>query len=281
MRYVTAADEQEALTFLQDGNVRVVAGGTDLFPAMGDHGVMPPVLDVTGLEAFRGITRTASGWRIGATTTWREIIQADLPSMFHGLQAAAREVGSVQIQARGTIGGNICNASPAADGVPPLLTLDAEVELISANGLRRMPLADFILGVRKTDLRPGELLQSVLIPDLPAHALSGFAKLGTRRYLVISIAMASVLVVPDGCGGFSDARISVGACSPVATRLAQLEEMVVTVQRAEILEEIDSGHFTSLSPIGDMRATGSYRMRAAETLVRRILTGFLKEGARG
>ncbi len=281
MRYVTATTEQEALTVLKGGDVRVVAGGTDLFPALNDQAVLPPALDISALAAFNGITRTASGWRIGAATPWRDIIRADLPAMFHGLQAAAREVGSVQIQARGTIGGNICNASPAADGVPPLLTLDAGVDLISENGCRQVPLSDFLLGVRQTDLRPGELLRSIVIPDLPDHCLSGFEKLGARRYLVISIAMVSALVVPDGCGGFSDARIAVGACSAVARRLTRLEELVVSAQRAEFLEEIYSGHFTALSPIGDVRASGAYRMRVSETLVRRMLTGFLKEGACG
>ena len=107
---------------------------------------------------------TAGGLRIGACTTWSAIRDAALPPAFDALRAAAAEVGGGQIQNAGTIGGNLCNASPAADGVPPLLALDAEVELASAAGTRRLPLAAFLRGPRRTDRRPGEMLTAVLIP---------------------------------------------------------------------------------------------------------------------
>ncbi len=281
MSYVTAATPQEAFTTLRKTGVSIVAGGSDFFPSLGDQVVPPPILDITALPGFSGISQQDGFWRIGAATTWSEIAKANLPPVFRGLQAAAREVGSVQIQNRGTIGGNICNASPAADGVPPLLTLDAVVELISATGARQLPLSDFITGVRQTDLRPGELLQAILIPELPEGAISVFEKLGLRRYLVISIAMAAVVIVPDGRGGIAQARVAVGACSPVARRLNDLEYKLKDMQLIDINTQINADDFDELSPIGDVRASQKYRMRAAETLVRRMLAGFSKESIDG
>ena len=132
------------------------------------------------------------GLRIAACTTWSEIRDAALPPACDALRAAAAEVGGRQIQNAGTIGGNLCNASPAADGVPPLLALDAAVELASAAGTRRLPLAAFLLGPRRTDRRPGEILTAVLLPEAALAGRSVFLKLGARRHLVISIAMVAV-----------------------------------------------------------------------------------------
>src|SRR6202035_3905975 len=125
--------------------------------------------------------------RIGGLTTWTEIVRTPMPRCFDALKSAAREIGGIQIQNRGTVAGNLCNASPAADSVPPLLALDAEVELVSAAGPRRMPLAEFIVGNRKTARQPNEILSQILVPRTVENAASTFLKLGARRYLVISI----------------------------------------------------------------------------------------------
>src|SRR5258706_7329911 len=138
--------------------VQVLSGGTDFYPALGDRIAREPVMDISGLGELRGVSSDAGYFRIGGLTTWSEILRTPLPRCFDALKSAAREVGGVQIQNRGTVAGNLCNASPAADGVPPLLALDAEVELVSNVGGRRMPLADFIVGSRKTQRKPDELL---------------------------------------------------------------------------------------------------------------------------
>ncbi len=221
------------------------------------------------LPGFRGIEKTASGWRIGAATRWSDIVRAKLPPAFDGLKAAAREVGSVQIQNAGTIGGNICNASPAADGVPPLLTLNASIELVSRGAVRVLPLDRFIAGVRRTDLRPGELVSAVLLPELAQDLHSSFIKAGARRYLVISIAMVAVaLNVRDGRIG--ETRIAVGACSPVAQRLPALEADLVG-RRTDDLPQIAAGHLAPLSPISDVRGSSTYRREAAAEMISRAL----------
>lgn len=273
MSYLAPRSLGEALEALGSGGFRVLAGGTDLYPALRDRPVTFPVLDIGRIAELRGIARTADGgWRIGAATTWTDVINAALPDAFDGLKAAAREVGSIQIQNAGTVGGNLCNASPAADGVPPLLTLDAAVELASVRGNRVLPLAEFVTGVRTTARQPDELLTAVLVPPQPEAACAAFRKLGSRRYLVISIAMVATLVVADATGRIADARIAVGACSPVARRLPALERTLRGQPVAAAAAQVRPEHLAPLAPIDDVRASAAYRLHAVAVLLRRALS---------
>ena len=188
---------------------------------------------------------------------------------FDGLKLAAREVGSRQIQNAGTIAGTLCNASPAADGVPPFLTLDAEVELASLSGSRRIPLASFITGVRQVDLKHGEIVVALHVPKAPDGLSGSFAKLGSRKYLVISIAMVAVAINRDQSGQIVDARVAVGACSPVAQRLPLLEKELIGKPLADV--QVHARHFEGLSPIDDVRGSASYRLDAARELILRLL----------
>src|SRR5690606_31422727 len=138
------------------------------------------LLDLSGLRALRGIDGRAADWRSGALTTLSDLARAPLDPSLAALQQAAREVGGVQIQNQATIGGNLCNASPAADGVPALLALDARVELSSVRGVRTLPLSGFVLGNRRTAIAPDELLTTVIVPRRSPRALSRFLKLGHR-----------------------------------------------------------------------------------------------------
>ena len=230
------------------------------------------VLDIGAIAALRGITADAHGWQLGATTTWSELIEADLPPLFDGLKQAAREVGGRQIQNAGTLAGNICNASPAADGVPCLLALDAEVE-IAGPVIRRLPLRQFITGVRCTALAPGEIVVALHVPRPRHDARSAFVKLGARRYLVISIAMAAAtLEIADG--RVASARVAVGACSPVAERLPLLEAALVGTPCDRLADRVEAAHLAPLSPIDDVRGSASYRQDVVVTLLRRLLAGF-------
>ncbi|SEP76754.1 FAD binding domain-containing protein [Thalassovita taeanensis] len=265
----------DALEIARTGGVTITAGCTDLFPATQAQALRGPVLDVTGIAGMRGITQSATGWRIGAATTWTDILRADLPGAFDGLRAAAREVGSVQIQNAGTIGGNLCNASPAADGVPALLTLDAEVELCSTAGTRRMALDTFLTGPRQTLLAPGELLTAVLLP--PVAGTGGFLKLGARRYLVISIAMVAARLEIEA-GHIRHAALAVGACSAVARRLPAQEAALTGAPVARAASRIDASVLQpDLSPITDIRADATYRAHSATVLMRRLVVGICQE----
>lgn len=266
MDYFRPATLNEAFAPLAAG-ARVLAGGTDLYP-LAQRRIAGPVVDLTGLPDLHGIHATPEGLRIGAMTTWSAIAEANLPAACRALQQAALQVGGRQIQNAGTIGGNLCNASPAADGVPPLLVLEAEVELASGIGTRRLALADFITGPRRTALAPGEVLVAL---HLPAAALSGrsaFLKLGARAYLVISIAMVAVRVQLAG-DRISAARVAVGACSPVARRVPLAETALCgpVVGAGERLRAVDIS--ADLAPIDDIRASAQYRRMAVPELVQR------------
>ncbi|MFO1087141.1 MAG: FAD binding domain-containing protein [Reyranellaceae bacterium] len=249
----------------------VLAGGTDFYPARVGRPIVGDVLDIGAIAELRGISAHAQGWRLGATTTWSELIESDLPPLFDGLKQAGREVGGRQIQNAGTLAGNLCNASPAADGVPCLLALGAEIDIASRRGSRRLPIDQFITDVRRTSLAADELVVAIHVPRPRHEARSGFLKLGARRYLVISIAMvAATLEVADG--RVVSAAIAVGACSPVAARLPALEAALVgAALDARLPERIKVAHLAPLAPIDDVRGSAAYRRDAAAVLVRRLL----------
>ncbi len=272
MAHFSPRSIEEALALLGGAQPpRIVAGGTDVMVGVPRELAASGVLDIMRLGELRGISRGPEGWRIGAATRWAEIVAHPLPPAFAALQEAAREVGAVQIQNAGTIAGNICNASPAADGVPPLLVLEAEVELAAPGGRRRLPLADFVTGVRRTARRADEIVVALHLPD-PAPGTGGaFVKLGSRHSLVISIAMAAAVVRLDG-GQIAAARVAVGACSPVAQRLPEWEAALVGRKADDPAALLpDPAHLAPLSPIDDLRASAAYRLAAARELCRRAV----------
>jgi CO/xanthine dehydrogenase FAD-binding subunit len=262
----------EALEALAQTGGTILAGGTDLFPAFTGTQLAAPVIDISRVAELKGIRFKEDFVEIGARTTWTEVLTAGLPAGFDGLRAAAREVGSIQIQNAATVAGNICNASPAADGVAALLALDAEVTLASRTDVHAISLADFVQGNRKTARQADEIVTCIRIPRRWENGASSFLKLGARRYLVISIVMVAVNLIPDSNGRVRQAAVCVGSCSPRALRLKELEQALVGVPIGPQLQTVPTAaHFASLSPIDDVRATAVYRRDAARTLVRRAL----------
>jgi N-methylhydantoinase B len=277
---------EQALAIRAEGAVTVLAGGTDVYPARAARmgwGDMrqPDILDISAVPGLRGIAEGAGGWRIGALTTWTDIVRADLPALFDGLKLAAREVGGAQIQNRGTIAGNICTASPAGDGAPNLLALDAGVELASRRGRRVVPMRAFIDGYRHTQCEPHELVTAILVPRPAAAETRGhFLKLGARRYLVISIVMVAGVIELDAAGRIGAARVAVGACSAVPQRLPALEAALVGQPPAGGAEVAAASHFEALTPIDDIRGSADYRRQAALALVRDLLSELAEPGRR-
>lgn len=254
-----------------DPGLKLLAGGTDVYPTLGEKVRRQALLDLSGIADLRGIVR-ADGWiRLGALATWTDVLRADLPAWFDGLRLAAREVGSVQIQNVATVVGNICNASPAADGTAALLALDTQVAVDGPAGPRRVALADFVTGVRKVALAPGEIVTALYIPDRGDDGRAGFLKLGARHYLVISIAMVAATLHRDTAGRIAHAAVTVGSCSPVAQRLPALEARLIGRDPRAAAGVPVAEDLAALSPIDDVRATAVYRRDAALTLVRRTL----------
>lgn len=275
LRFVRPTSIAEALRTLEQPGVMVIAGGTDFFPGLGNQPIDGTVLDVSAVSGLLTITRSAEAVSIGGAVTWSNIVSADLPRCFEALKQAARMIGSVQIQNRGTIAGNLCNASPAADGVPPLLILDAEVTLQSASGTRCLPLHEFVLGRRQTQRQSNELVTAITVPARMAEAYSVFTKLGSRQYLVISIAMVAVGLqihrLKEG-PSISEARIALGSCGPRALRLRSLEDALRGAPATPgIAALVTKDHLAELTPIDDVRASADYRLKAARVLVRDAL----------
>lgn len=262
-----------AARLLANGPWAVLAGGTDLYPAHVGRPLPLPVLDLSGIASLRGIGRDERGWILGATTTWSELLRAGLPPLFDALKAAAREIGGVQIQNAGTIAGNLCNASPAADGAPVLMALGASVLLAGERGERELPVEHFVLGPRRTARADDELVTALRVPFSGAGARSAFLKLGGRKYLTISMTMVAVALDVDPAGVIVAAGVAVGACSAVARRLPSLEARLIgaSVTGRDLGLLVHPADLASLTPLDDLRASAAYRLDATLTLLRRAL----------
>lgn len=270
--YLRPESLADALAGLAAGRRTILAGGTDYYPARVGQPLDEDLLDITAIGTLRGIATSSGGLRIGALVRWSELAAADLPPAFDGLREAAKQIGGLQVQNAGTVCGNVCNASPAADGIPNLLVLEASVELASTAGTRTVPIDAFVTGNRMTQRRAEELVVALIVPEPPAGARSRFEKLGARTYLVISIAMVASLIAPTRNGTVAAARIAVGACSAVAQRLARLEDSLRGQRIGPELAEVPQpGHLAPLAPIDDVRGTAGYRADATLTLIRRSL----------
>lgn len=272
----------EALKLLAQGAWQPLAGGTDVFPSLVGKALSRPLVNLAAISALKGMSRVnvngGSFWRIGASETWAALRETRLPAGLEALSQAAAEIGGRQVQNQGTLGGNLCNASPAADGVPVLLALEAEVELRSLRGSRRLSVADFVLGNRRTALAADELLVAIDIPLGSDRARSSFLKLGHRRFLVISIAMVAVAVDCDAQGRLARCAIAVGACSAAARRLTTLESLLVGLAASEAparaaraLSGDRENLLAPLSPIDDVRGTARYRRDAVRELIPRAI----------
>lgn len=284
-RYCRPTSLEEALALkaqsAEHAPLTVLAGGTDVYPVRTQRAAWfepypSDMLDIGALAELGGVEHGQQGTRMGALASWSAVIAAELPPAFDALKQAARQVGGVQIQNRGTLAGNLCNASPAADGVPPLLALDAEVELASLRGRRRLPLSAFIFGNRRTALAADELLIAIHVPPQSDVMRSTFLKLGARSYLVISIASVAANLALDHQGRIAALRLAVGACSAAPQRLTALElRLLGQAASPALAEAVTSADLAPLSPIADVRASATYRAHSALVLVRRALAGLL------
>ncbi len=260
----------DALYSLSKEKLTIAAGCTDLLPSTQQENLGNNILDISGIKSLRHISFENGFRKIGSGVTWTDLVENnELPKCYDMLKECSLQIGSKQIQNLGTIGGNLCNASPAADGVPCLLSLDASIELLSLNGKRVLKLEDFIKGSRETELKNNEILSAILIPKEAEIGRSSFLKLGARKYLVISIAMiACKLNLKKDV--ISEIAISVGSCSAVAKRIKSLENLLIGKSIKDELTSIilNYNYENYLSPINDIRGTNTYRFKASKVLVK-------------
>jgi CO/xanthine dehydrogenase FAD-binding subunit len=257
----------DALKMLRDeGPLVPLAGCTDLYVAL-NFGTLRPTrfLNLWNLDSLRGIETRGTALRIGALTTYTDIItSAAVRRRLPMLAAAAREIGGVQIQNRGTIGGNVANASPAGDTLPVLLAADAVVVLRSAAGTRRVPMTSFYTGYRQSVARSDELIVSFEIPA--ARGRQWFRKVGTRA--AQAIAKIVVAGVWDTRRGGAPPRLAMGSVAPTPLRLSQTEDALA---RGASLAEAQEVLQREIAPIDDLRSTAEYRRTVAANLLGQFL----------
>jgi len=259
----------------EPGQWRPFAGGTDLMVLL-DAGKLPPAryLSLWHLGELRHIDVTDGEIVIGALTTYSDILQspairADCPLLCN----AAAETGGVATQNRGTIGGNIANASPAADTPPALLTYDASLELISVRGARRVAYDKFHLGYKKMDLAPDELIASIRVVRGRGAWRQGWRKVGTRRAQAISkICFASVLDVDSASGTVRDVRIGLGSVAPTVVRAIHAEAALRgRALTPDTIAAARGALASDITPIDDLRSSAAYRRRVTENLLEQVL----------
>lgn len=280
MDYFRAPTVQEALAKLaEEPRRRVICGATDAFADISLVPARSAWVDISRIDALRRIER-CDGWaRIGAASSWESIARtAWLPA---ALRDAAAAVGSLQIRLQGSIGGNLCHASPVADGVPPLLSLDAQVELASVRGVRRLPLQEFLLGSGRIALKADELLVAVLFA-LPSEAdRTAFVKCTNRDGSALAVVSAAVRLRMSAVNTIEAAAVAVGGASEVPLRMPALEASLQG-RRAEALRDVIEGaSLAALTPIDDCRATAVHRTHLARIGIMRALTHCIEEAAHG
>lgn len=277
-QYVAPTSLDEAAEYLRAGEVTILAGGTDLMPQSqgGRLKIKRTLMNIHRIAELNGITLGDGAIRIGALASITEIMQSDLVKQHLPiLVEACDHFASDQIRNAATLGGNVCNASPAGDMLVPLLVLDAEVELVSKpNGSltrRRMPLCEFFAGPGKTRRGPAELLAGVRIGVPPAHHYARFFKFGTRPALdisAISIGIAGVL--KDGA--LSRVRVAFGAVAPVPMRAPRTEQALEGRHLdAAAIDAVAAVAREEVTPIDDIRASAWYRKELIHNITRRML----------
>ena len=277
-KYVAPTSLEQAAEYLRGGEVTILAGGTDLMPQSqgGRLQIKRTLMNIHHIEELKGIAIEDGAIRIGALATITEIMQSKLVQKYLPiLIEACDRFASDQIRNAATLGGNICNASPAGDTLVPLIVLDTEVELASKpNGSlarRRLPLAEFFTGPGKTRCGAAELLAGVRIPLPPAMHYARFFKFGTRPALdisTISIAIAGSLKN----GALSNVRVAFGAVAPVPMRAPRTEQALEgTRLDAASIEAIAGVARDEVTPIDDIRATAWYRKELIHNITKRML----------
>jgi CO/xanthine dehydrogenase FAD-binding subunit len=272
MRRVDRLDE--ALALLGAGGWMPFAGGTDLMVLL-EMGKLSKrrFLDIWGVRELRGITTDAGGVRIGALSTYTDLLEHPVvASEFPLVCAAARETGAVAIQNRGTVGGNIANASPAADLPPALLVYEAELELASARGSRRVPYDTFHRDYKAMDLAEDELIVSVRLPRTSTISRQSYRKVGTRRAQAISkICFAGIADIRNGVA--HDVRIAFGSVAPTVVRARAAEHVLRgRALDATTIASARGALREDLAPIDDLRSTAHYRLIVAGNLLEEFLS---------
>ena len=282
--YLKPRDLNEALLFAREyrHRKRFLAGGTDLIVRLKDNLIREDyIIDIGEIEELRGIEKKNGEIHIGPITTHSEIIESEITKKYAPLLVeAVKTIGSPQIRNRGTIGGNICNASPAGDSIPALVVSEARFVVKSLNNERIIDIKDFFVGPGKTSLKQDEILYKIIIPEWRENEIGFFNKLGQRNAMSISIASVAVKLEREKDNKFKRALVSFGAVSPVVNRATKCENLLTEreLDSKDYIFEAANCALDEVNPITDVRATREYRREVSKYLLYESLLNLLGIG---
>jgi carbon-monoxide dehydrogenase medium subunit len=274
MRYEAPRSLDQAVALLagEHGEARVLAGGTDLLVQMRTDMVDPVlVVDIKGIAETRQIKEEAGGFRVGAAVTGAELKEHQkLKAAWPGVVEAANLIGSTQVQGRATMGGNLCNGSPAADSVPALIAAAAKASIVGPKGRRELAVEDVMLAPRKLALEKGEIVASFLLPARPAHTGDAYLRFIPRTEMDIAVVGCGICLTLDATGVCTAARVSLGAVAARPLLVAEAAKVLIgTKIDDDALQKLDAAAQGACRPIDDKRGTKEYRVKVAGVLARR------------
>jgi CO/xanthine dehydrogenase FAD-binding subunit len=274
MRYEAPESLNGAVALLAGatGEARVLAGGTDLLVQMRAEIVDPDlIVDIKKIPETRVVTEEKGGWRIGAAVTGAELKEhPKLTQIWPGVVEAANLIGSTQVQGRATLGGNLCNGSPAADSVPALIAAGAVATVAGPQGTRDIPVEDVMLGPRQLALRKGEIVVSFLLPPRPPRSGDAYLRFIPRTEMDIAVVGAGVSLTVDPAGTIAAARVSLGAVAARVLLVPEAARAIVGTRLDEAAQErLAAAARAACRPIDDKRGTTEFRIEVAGVLARR------------
>ena len=274
VRYEAPETLQAAVALLAgvSGPARILAGGTDVIVQMETDLIEPSLLvDIKKIKETRQIVPENGGFRIGAAVPGMEIINhAGICKAWPGVVDGVKLIGSIQIKGRASIGGNLCNASPAADSVPALVAAGAVVRIVGPNGIREVPVESIPVAPGKTSLAKGEIVVSFFLPPRPAHASDAYQRFTPRTEMDIAVVGVGVNLTLDGSGICSAARVALGAVAPTVLLVKEASDALIGTRVDDSsLDRLAKATSAACRPIDDKRGTKEYRIKVAGVLAKR------------
>ena len=275
LRYEAPATAEAAIALLAGagGVTRILAGGTDVLVQLHSDMIEPEiVVDIKRIPGLNGISREANGWRFGATTTGMELMDhAGFRKAWPGIIDGVALIGSMQVKGRATVAGNLCNASPAADSVPPLMTSGAIASVAGPNGKREIPVAEFTTGPGKTALAKGEIVTSFFVPDAPPHSGSAYLRFTPRTEMDIAVVGVALNITLDASGTCTAATMALGAVAEKAIMVPDAAKAIVGTKLDDAaLDKLAAAASAASRPITDKRGTKDFRIKVAGVLAKRV-----------
>jgi carbon-monoxide dehydrogenase medium subunit len=285
LKYEAPETLQAAVALLSsaNGTARILAGGTDVIVQMETDLIEPRLLvDIKKIAEMRQIVAEKGGFRVGAAVPGMDIVNnAAFCNAWPGVVDGVKLIGSIQIKGRATIGGNLCNGSPAADSVPPLIAAGAIARICGPNGVREVPVDQIPVGPGKTSLAKDEIVVSFFLPPRPAHSGDAYQRFTPRTEMDIAVVGASVNLTLDNGGTCTAARVALGAVAPTVLLVKEAADTLIGTRVDEAaLDRLAAAASAACRPIDDKRGTKEYRIKVAGVLAKRTAQQAL-ERARG